>query len=214
MSTNIDYWEKVLENPTPAFEALFDAELTYIRSRVPGNSKVLEIGCGNGRNIKSIAEFTKDIIGIDNDPKAVEDARKNLAGFSGVKIMLADALDLPFPDKSFDVMIFLDTLVNMKENKVQALKEMSRVLTDTGKIIISVYSEDAFDARMDIYKIVNAPINKTEGTKVTFDESLAANVSEQFSKEDIESLADQSGLNLVDCKKVPGIAYICTLAKK
>jgi len=214
MSTNIDYWEKVLENPTPPFRALFDAESKYIRSCVPGNSKVLDIGCGNGRNIRSIVEMAKEIIGIDNDPKAVDDAKKNLADFSGVKIILADALNLPFPDKSFDVVIFLDTLVNMKENKVQTLKEMSRVLTDDGKIIISVYSEDAFDARMDIYKIVNAPINKIEGTKFTFDESLAANVSEQFSKDDIENLANQSGLGLVDCKKVPSIAYICTLVKK
>jgi 2-polyprenyl-3-methyl-5-hydroxy-6-metoxy-1,4-benzoquinol methylase len=52
--TNIGYWEQVLEAPTPAYAELFRAEHEYLLENIFPNAKVLDIGCGNGRNIKSI----------------------------------------------------------------------------------------------------------------------------------------------------------------
>ena len=52
-----------------------------------------------------------------------------------------------------------------------------------------------------------------DGT-VVFDESLGANVSEQFSLEEIENLAQSSGLTIAEHQKVGLIAYICKLVKK
>lgn len=214
MSTNIDYWEEILKNPTPAYQNLFDAEKEFLLSHIDSNSKVLDIGCGEGRNIETILNVTKDIVGIDNDPKAVIDAQAHLAKTPTVQILLADVIAMPFPDNSFDVVTLMMTLVNFSNTKVRALKEMVRVLNQNGKIIISVYSENAFDERIKMYKISNSPIKRTEGTKVFFDIPEPANESEQFSKEDIEELVAQADLKLSDCKEVENIAYICELMKK
>lgn len=214
MSTNIDYWEEILKNPTPAYQNLFDAEKEFLLSHVDSNSKVLDIGCGEGRNIETILNITKDIVGIDNDPKAVIDAQTHLAKTPTVQILLADVIAIPFPDNSFDAVILMMTLVNFNNTKVRALKEMARVLKQHGKIIISVYSENAFDERIRMYKISNSPIKRTEGTKVFFDIPEPANESEQFSKEEIKELASQADLKLSDCKEVENIAYICELMKK
>lgn len=212
MSTNIDYWEKVLKNPTPPFKKLFETEHEYLQDHISPNSKVLEIGCGNGRNIQSILNITSDVIGVDNDPQAIKDATEKLYG-KNIKLILADALNLPFPDKSFDSVVLLDTLVNFQGNKLKALSEMKRVLTDTGKILLSVYSEDAFPTRIDMYKQIAVPINKTEGTTVIFDKQVGANESEQFSKEQIEDMASKAGLKIDDFQKIENISYILTLRR-
>lgn len=153
-------------------------------------------------------------MGIDNDSKAVIDAQSHLAKTPTVQILLADVIAMPFPDNSFDVVILMMTLVNFNDYKVRALKEMARVLKQNGKIIISVYSENAFAERIRMYEISNSPIKRTEGTKVFFDIPEPANESEQFSKEDIKELASQADLKLSDCKEVKDIAYICELMKK
>ncbi len=214
MSTNIDYWERILQNPSLAYAELFDAEKRFLLSHISPNSKVLDIGCGDGRNIKTILNVTKDIVGIDNDPKAISDARAHLAATPSVQILLADVIALPFPENTFDAVTLMMTLVNFNKNKVTALKEMARVLKQDGKIIISVYSEDAFDKRMEMYKRVQAPIDRVEGTTVILEISFGANVSEQFSKQEIEVLVEQAGLKISGCKKIASLAYICELTKK
>ena len=208
-NTNIDYWEEIVKNPTPIYEKLFDEEEKFLVLHIPKNSKVLDIGCGYGRTIKTITSITEDIVGIDNDEKAVEQAKD-----CNLNIMCADVFNLPFPDKSFDYLVLMMTLVNFSENKIKALKEMRRVLKDDGKITISVYSEDALPTRMEMYKIINVPIDRVEGTKVIFNESIGANISEQFSKEEFEALATEAELKISDYKKIDQLAYIFELEKK
>lgn len=213
-NTNIGYWEQVLKAPTSAYQELFDAEKTYLITHIPNSSKVLDIGCGEGRNMKSILEVTPNVYGVDMDIKAVEDAKENFKDNEGVQVVQGEAKNLPFEDKSFDVVTLLMILPNLNKDKEAAFKEAARVLRDNGFVIISTFAETAFDERMEIYKRLNAPIKKIEGTTVVFDESLGANVSEQFSLEEIENLAQSSGLTIAEHQKVGLIAYICKLVKK
>ena len=214
MTTNIGYWEKILQNPTDSYRHLFESEKEFLSTHIAKDIFVLDVGCGDGTTIQTILPITTNVVGIDNDPKAVEDAKVKLLSTPTVKVMLADALTLPFPDKTFDVVLHMMTLVNFQENKIQALREMVRVLKDDGKIIVSVYSEDALPVRLEMYTQIGIPIEKTEGTKVIFDKSVGANESEQFSKEEIDSLAKNASLVVAECKKIETIAYICQLTKK
>lgn len=75
---------------------------------------------------------------------------------------------------------------------------MKRVLKDKGFIIMSVFSEDAFEERMRMYKKIQVPIKEIRETTVIFEESVGANISEQFSKRDIEKLCKKAGLKIVD----------------
>lgn len=212
--TSIGYWKLIQEHPTPMFAEFFEAERNFFLSRILPNSKVLDIGCGDGRNMRTILTITKDVTGIDNDSEAVQETKKNLADFHTTKILLADCLAMPFPENTFDTAILMTTLVNFNRDKIKALKEASRVLKTDGKLIISVYSEDALDERMKMYGIVGVPIQKIEGTKMILGTPEDTVVSEQFSKEEIEELAKQAHLKLSDCQKVGNLAYICELVKK
>lgn len=212
-NTNIGYWEQVLNAPTPAYQELFDAEKEYLSTNIKPNSFVLDIGCGEGRNIQSILERTQNIFGIDNDQKAVDDAKKRFEKIDTVKVVVASADKLPFEDETFDVVIMMNVFYNLDNKKDISLSEVARVLRSKGTFTLSSYAETAFDERMKIYKMVNAPIKKIEGTKVVFDESLRANTSEQFSLDELRAFGEKSGLLLVDSKKVGDIAYIVTYQK-
>lgn len=213
MSTNIGYWERVLNAPTPAYQELFNAEHAYILNNIPAGSKVLDIGCGEGRNMKSIFEVSPHVFGVDNDVGAVLDAQKNFKDFPTVKIVQGDATELPFENETFDVVTFLMILPNLDNNKVKAFQEMARVLKKSGSVMLSTFADTAFEDRMEVYKLVKVPIKKIEGTKITFDKSLGANVSEQFSLEEINGLAASAKLKITHHQKVGQIGYICTLKK-
>lgn len=204
----IDYWEKVLSSPTSAFKELLEEEQQYLESQVAPDDHVLDVCCGSGRNLQSLQKITKNVHGIDNDLRAIKlGIKKGL----GEKITEEDALHTPFPDKAFDIVVMLDSLINFKEKKIDALKEMARIAKDEGKIIISVYSEDAFDTRKEMYEKIGARIISTRGTTFIFDGEVE---SEQFTREELQTMAEKAGLEILECKKVGNLAYLVQLAKK
>lgn len=208
-STNIGYWEQVLEAPTSAYKELFEAEQKYLVENITPGSKVLDIGCGEGRNMASILKQTPYVYGIDNDQKVVDDAIKNFKDIDTVKVLKTEAINLPFKNETFDVVTFLMILPNLEINKKETIKESARVLKKEGVLILSTFAETAFEERMKIYKQVNADIKKIEGTKFTFN----GFTSEQFSLQELIELGDIAGLKLVDHIKVGDMAYICKFQK-
>lgn len=209
-NTNIGYWEKVLEAPTPAYQELFDAEKQYLKENISHDATVLDIGCGEGRNMQSILENTPNVYGIDMDQKAVEDAKKRFEGVDTVQVVCASATELPFKDEIFDTVTFLMILPNLENNKLPAIKESARVLKKDGKLILSTFAETAFDERMKVYKQVGVPIKKIEGTTFYFEGDIT---SEQSSLDELAQLGTQAGLEMMDHIKVGDIAYICTFKK-
>jgi len=210
-NTNIDFWEMVLQNPSPVYAQLFKDEKEFLLSHIPKDSYVLDIGCGDGRNIENMLAATKNIVGLDNDPKAVVDAKKRLADVPSVQIVQGSAFDLFFDDETFDAVTLMVTLVNFEDMKATALGEMKRVMKKGGKVLMSVYSENAFNERLKMYKTLGATIVDTDGSKVIFDGPVGSRVSEQFSKDEIAALAKEAGLTVLSCEMSGDFAYLCIL---
>ena len=209
---NIDFWKSVLEDSPESYKKWFSEEKKLLQETITKDSLVLDIGCGNGRSINDFINITTNIVGIDHDDIAVTDAKKNFKDYPNVKILKADARKLPFENDAFDFVICMGTFANFGDYRKQALLEMKRVLKKDGKIIISSYSEDAFEERMTLYKKEKAPIKEIKGTTVYFDEEVGDNMSEQFSKEQLQKIFAEVGLDIADIKKA-GIGYICKLKK-
>ncbi|MEQ1500163.1 MAG: class I SAM-dependent methyltransferase [Parcubacteria group bacterium] len=207
---NIDYWEKTLQNPPKSFVKLFEQEKAYLRRNVEEDAKVLDIGCGNGRNILSIVDITENVTGLDIDEKAVEDTRANIAKYPKVEVILGDVTNMSFTDKTFDVVVFSMTLVNLDNQKSKALSELKRVAKDDAKIIISVYSEKATYERMIMYRQINLPIESEINGKFVFGIDV---VSEQFSIGDIKKMIEPLDLEIDNYEEVEKLAYIFTLKK-
>ncbi len=210
MKTNADYWQDYVLNDIPeSYRLLFQEEQKYLVKHIKKGSKVLEVACGDGRSIKEILSITNNITGIDHDDNAVSGAKKK---FPNVKIINADASNMPFPDQEFDYVTCMISFMNFADKKYEILKEKKRVLKEGGSIILSIFSEDAFEERMKVYKGCGVKIKEIKGTTVVFDEDLGDNISEQFSKEQLVEIFDTVDLRIVDIKKT-GIAYLCKLEK-
>ncbi len=212
MKTNMDYHKLVLKNLPKSYHKWFEEEKKYLQKTITPNAKVLEVGCGDGRSIFDILSVTKKVTGIDHDDKAIADAKNNFSSYPSIKILKADATKLPFKNEEFDFVVCMTTFANFADNKYIILEEMKRILNKSGKIIISVFSEDALEERMKVYKLIGLMIKNVENGKVVFDESLGDNVSEQFSKKQLEDIFSQANLQIDDITKV-NIAYLCTLSK-
>lgn len=58
---------------------------------------VIEVGAGIGTLSKGLAEAGAQVTSIEIDPRLAEIWRKNMAGFSNARLIVADALKLDFP---------------------------------------------------------------------------------------------------------------------
>ena len=212
MKTNMDYMANFLENLPKSYQKLFEEEKKYLQKIITLDAKVLDVGCGSGRSVFDILSKTKNIVGIDHSDRAVVEAKNNFSKYSSIKILKADAAQLPFDNEEFDFVICMTTFANFADKKFKALEEMRRVLKDSGKIIISVFSENALEERMRVYKTLGVKIKEVKNGTVIFDESLGDNISEQFTKEQLENIFSKVNLKIEDIKKVD-IAYLCTLVK-
>ena len=89
----------------------------------------IDLGCGTGWYLKKISEYGYDMVGIDNSPSLVEEAkRNNKNGRASVKI--GDILSLGFEGESFDFAYCINSLHHLKDNNEfnSALLEIHRVL--------------------------------------------------------------------------------------
>ena len=94
---NIDFGEKVVKNSLDSFRKWFEEEKIYLNKSITKNSKVLDIGCGDGRSLNEIIGISENLVGVDHEKKAIDDAIKNFKN-NKIKFKLADARKLPFKD--------------------------------------------------------------------------------------------------------------------
>jgi ubiquinone/menaquinone biosynthesis C-methylase UbiE len=116
--------------PTLVHKLNYKVAETYIRGK-----KVLDVGCWSGQFEKLAVEKVGSITGIDPDRYAIAYAKKFVPK---AKFVVGEVGSLPFPDKSFDVVIFSEVIEHIPENTEDgALKEISRVLKPKGILILT-----------------------------------------------------------------------------
>jgi ubiquinone/menaquinone biosynthesis C-methylase UbiE len=111
---------------------------------------ILEIACGTGRVTKHLVRSVEHdtITASDLNPDMINVAREMVKDKS-IKWKQADAMALPFSDRSFDLVI-LQFGIMFFPDKQKGLNEMYRVLRRGGKIIFNTW--DKPEAVPAIYK--------------------------------------------------------------
>jgi len=99
--------------------------------------KVLDAGCGPGRDIKILYELgIKEVYGIDLSKNMLNIAKEYE---SRGKYFVMDIRKLDFDDEFFDGIICIGVLVHLnKEDFIRSLKELYRVLKKEGILLLSV----------------------------------------------------------------------------
>jgi SAM-dependent methyltransferase len=101
------------------------------RSGLPPRSRLLDAGCGTGRNLKELG-FLGPAQGVDSSPDAVAFCRER--GLDGVQEAELDAL--PFGDASFDLIVATDVIEHI-EDDVAVLRELRRVAAPGARLLIT-----------------------------------------------------------------------------
>lgn len=101
------------------------------------NKTVLDVGCGDGT---LASEFRRRgaslVIGCDPDPRMIAKAiARAAASDGGTHYMLARAEDLPFHDRSFDLVSTV-TVLSFVEQRERAIGELARILKPGGRLVI------------------------------------------------------------------------------
>jgi SAM-dependent methyltransferase len=100
--------------------------------------QVLEIGCGMGFDTVELLKRGVRVTATDLTPAAIAAAQRHLAveGLHAEDLRVANALDLPFPDESFDGVYAIGCLHHTGDMP-RAVREVHRVLKPGGRAIIS-----------------------------------------------------------------------------
>ncbi len=93
---------------------------------------VLEIGCGEGGNLKLIDGLPAGTVGVDLSRAKVGWANRHLAG---ARFVCADAARLPFPDEAFELILCRDVLHHVPD-KAAVVDEMVRVCRTSGRMVV------------------------------------------------------------------------------
>lgn len=182
-------------------------EEAYLLNKVKKDALVAEIGCGDGRIIHALGNTTDKITGLDFSNYYVRKAKESLPC---ANIIRGDAKRTPLKSNSHDYVLFMfNTLGNLEDGKLDALKEASRILKPDGTIVASVYSETALPAQLKIYDALGLHVKKIDADAVYLKEGL---VSERFSKKKLESLIRKAELH-GEIKQLTQISYVAELRK-
>ncbi len=125
-------------------------ELTYAHLDLQSNQQVLEIGFGNGAFIQQVVARIQSghYVGIDISPTMVKAAcSRNLAAIASgkVELHLADAAQLPFPDRTFDRIFSINTLYFWPDPDL-VLSEIHRVLKPGGRMALTISPKSSMES--------------------------------------------------------------------
>ncbi len=105
------------------------------------NSSLLDVGCAKGFMLYDLMLKVPGIKlkGIDISQYAIDNSKMEVKSL----LKVANAKKLPFPDKSFDVVVSINTIHNLdKVDCALALKEISRVSKKHSFITVDAYRNE------------------------------------------------------------------------
>ncbi len=142
--------------PTGGWEADYRLRGRLYRGEVrlppiPHGSRVIDLGCGDGRSLHALAGRTCSAVGVDSARSALVLCREQHRGTPS-DLVLADAGRLPFRDRSFDLVLMLHVIGHgYRSERCMILTEAERVIAPGGCVHLRVFSrEDLRATRGDL----------------------------------------------------------------
>lgn len=150
------------------------------------DKKVLEVACNMGTTAIGLAkQYGCHIEGVDLDEHGLEKAKENIVneGLQDlIHVQRANAMKLPFPDSSFDIVVNEAMLTMLPiEAKKKAIAEYLRVLKPNGFLLthdvmlVGENHQQILENMRDAINVTVTPLTK-EGWKTLFSECGFRNV--------------------------------------
>lgn len=130
--------ETINANPVINYEQLLRGRTVLDLLEVKPGERILDIGCGNARDIIFIVQMGAQVVGVDISEGMVKAAQEEVKSKSikGVTLQVGDATALDFSDAYFDKVLCSEVVEHIP-NAAKAFSEMRRVLKTGGRLVIS-----------------------------------------------------------------------------
>lgn len=153
---------------------------------------LLDIGTGTGRMLQLLSGRVREAVGVDQSHDMLAVARTNLSEpqYRNCNVRQADMYQLPFNDRSFDLVI-LHMVLHFADEPGDAIREAARVLRPGGTFVVVDFAPHAM-------------------------EELRENHAHRrlgFRAEEVERWAAEQGLQTTDVRTLPGSSLNVTLWK-
>jgi 2-polyprenyl-6-hydroxyphenyl methylase/3-demethylubiquinone-9 3-methyltransferase len=131
-----------------------EAEIVHTQKRLLGTESVLELGCGYGRITGRLAHAATRVVGVDIATESIELARRLWGSTGRCEFLSMDAVDLGFPDDSFDAVVCLQNgICAFRVDQVRLLEEALRVTREGGIVVLSSYSDTFWPHRLAWFEL-------------------------------------------------------------
>ncbi len=166
---------------------IYNYMYSHIGEAVAGKN-VLELATGPGMIAKHIADKATFITATDFSPDMIAQAKKGTVP-ENVTFEIADASDLQYEDKAFDVVIIANAL-HVVPNPEKVLSEIDRVLVDDGLLICPTFIHRTAEKKENLW----AKILKLVGI----------HFEHQWTAEEFSNFIESNGWKITASEVVPG----------
>jgi len=168
------------------------------------NQTILDIGCGDGRNLVMLRQCGLSCYGTEITDEIVHKIKENIFGIKGIDIRTGHNANLPFENNFFDYVLSWNSCYYMGNNLdfKAHIREFARVLKPNATLVLSIPMKSCFiyhDCEVtynndEKYAIIrNDPFNIRNGELLRlFDDEndIAACFAEQFDSFIFASIVD------------------------
>src|SRR5260370_8111518 len=102
------------------------------RLELPEHARILDAGCGSGRNMVELAHHGV-VTGVELSDTSVRLARERGVG----EVLEGSVMDMPFDEGSFDLTASLDVIEHL-EDDVGALRDLPRVTPPPATLLVTL----------------------------------------------------------------------------
>ena len=143
MGKDVEAWEKDYMQRG----AIWSGSVWYLPPLPPG-SRVLELGCGNGKSLAGMGSRSWEVTAIDFSSSAVRLCRQIFPYVNNETLCIADARSLPFRPGMFDGVIANHVLSHMQSSdRSHTALDAARMLKTGGTLSFSAFSVEDFRSR-------------------------------------------------------------------
>ena len=163
--------QQILDRMNESHEMMAQWGVTHLD--IKEDSKILDIGCGGGRNIQRFSQLISDdgrVVGIDYSEVSVEksfELNKEAIERGIVNVLHESVSEMPFYDGTFDIVTGFETIYFWPD-LINDLREVNRVLKKGGIVFFcneAVYREGEMEKYDDLVELLDMKIYPEEVLK-------------------------------------------------
>lgn len=172
-----DLGHQILDRMNKSHEAMAQWGVSHFE--ISQDSKILDIGCGGGRNIQRFASQISQngrVVGIDYSEVSVEKStvlNQESIDKGIVNVLQGSVSDMPFYDETFDIVTGFETIYFWPDF-INDLKEVNRVLKKGGLVFFcneAIYREGEMEKYDDLVELLDMKIYSEEVLKESLEKT-------------------------------------------